>query len=445
MADPRSNPYGNPNVDFVGALGDIGDAIGRYRQRSAVNDALTSATGPDGQVDFGAAMAGALRAGDLKTAAALGSMADRQFNQQTDARNFAFREKEAGRAQSNADRSFGLQQQQFTESQRQHDRDFDLKQREFNGEKRPAGFEPATVAGPYSEGAGDYTGQGPFVGQPGLRPIPGGPTDPVYIEQAAKAKLGGADALLDEDTLKQLATQYRAGDTSVMQNLGRGAQGAENVVRLRREITRQNAEKGETGTEQAARNAEFFGTKAGQRTLGGREANIELAATEFKQVIPVVQAASTKVDRTRFPDLNRIIQSGQMRTGDPAIVAFGGGVNTLVNLYARAVSPTGTPTVSDKDHAREILSKAWSQGQFDAAVGMMQQEIDAALASPAKVREEMRKRFAPDVGSKATPAEKPTPMPTFTTPQDAYAAMRAGKLKSGDQFMTPDGEIRTAK
>jgi len=106
-----------------------------------------------------------------------------------------------------------------------------------------------------------------------------------------------------------------------------------------------------------------------------------------------VQEASLKVDRTKYPDLNKIIQAWQEKTGDPNIVAFGGGINTLVNLYARAISPTGNPTVSDKEHAREIVSKAWSQGQFDAAVGMMQREIDAALNSPEKVRDEMRDRF----------------------------------------------------
>jgi hypothetical protein len=136
--NPRSgysnggNPYGNPTVDFVGALGNIGDKIGAYRQQGAVNDALSDATGEDGNIDFGAAMAGALRAGDLKTAAALGTMADRKFNEQKDTRDFGFRQSEAGRAQSNADRSFGLQERQFNEGVNRNERDFGLKQQEFN-------------------------------------------------------------------------------------------------------------------------------------------------------------------------------------------------------------------------------------------------------------------------------------------------------------------------
>jgi hypothetical protein len=36
-------------------------------------------------------------------------------------------------------------------------------------------------------------------------------------------------------------------------------------------------------------------------------------------------------------------------------------------------------------------------------------------------------------------------LPVFAAPKDAWAAMKARELKSGDQFMTPDGQIRIAK
>lgn len=233
------------------------------------------------------------------------------------------------------------------------------------------------------------------------------------------------NGLISDQAIESMAKQYRAGDISVTANLGRGAQGAENIKKLKEEVDRQNREIGRTPEEQAMIIAEYGGIKAGQRTVGNKSANIELAATEFNQILPIVQKASEAVSRTNFPDLNKIIQAFNEKTGDPKIVAFGGAVNTLVNLYARAISPSGNPTVSDKEHAREILNKAWSQGQFNAAVGMMKQEIDAAMASPDKVREEMRKRFLE--GQQPKGADKPTDKkteavaPTQTAQQDAPA------------------------
>src|SRR5512139_3208850 len=203
----------------------------------------------------------------------------------------------------------------------------------------------------------------------------------------------GGEFTFDQPTLEAMAHQARQGDTTVLSNLGRGIQGAQNIVALRKEIARQNASEGISGEEQAAKNAEFFGSKAGQRAIGTRTANIELAANELKQVIPVVLDASKAVNRTNFPDLNKIILAYQEKTGDPNVVKFGQGINTLINLYARAINPSGIPTVYDKAQAHDILYKAWSNGQFEAAVGMMQKEVDAALASPGLVKQQMRDRM----------------------------------------------------
>lgn len=398
-----------PQLNFK-PLGEIGEAIGSARRRDQIAEALTGAT-TDGKLDPETAAVALNKIGAVKEALPFLNLAQqrdvlsetKRLHDATIANNEASRRlQEQGLAQSGenqrAQRDFQRQELDFRKSEATARRE---------GEAVPAGFMRDTTGGSFAPGAGGYEGQGPFKSEVGLKPIPGGPQDPSYIESSAKAKLAGGEGLLDPDTLKAMAQQARAGDTSVMTNLGRGAQGAANVIALRAEIARQNAGAGEGGTEQAMRNAEFFGTKSGQRTLGNRQANIELAATEFTQVLPVVQKASEAVDRTRYPKLNQVIQSFEKGTGDPNIVAFGGGINTLINLYARAISPTGTPTVSDKDHAREILDKAWSQGQFNAAVGMMKQEVDAALQSPTKVRDEMRKRFTggrPGAASSASPS-----------------------------------------
>lgn len=255
-------------------------------------------------------------------------------------------------------------------------------------------------------------------------PISVQPGTELINKKTGEAIYSNKDSTYKPEEITQLAKQLNAGDVSVLTNVGRGAQGAQDIRAIRKEAVRLNSEAGKTGAEQANTNAEFFGVKAGQRTLGTKQANIEMAATEFEQVLPIVEAASKAVSRTNYPDLNKIIMAFETKTGDPSVIKLGSGINTLINLYARATNPSGAITVDATKHAREILDKAWAQGQFDAATGMMRQEIAAAKGSPEKVREEMRARFLggqagaakPDTAA-ASPAavgSAPAPPPGFT-------------------------------
>jgi hypothetical protein len=216
---------------------------------------------------------------------------------------------------------------------------------------------------------------------------------------------GGTAGADDPDKEKQLnywAEVVRRGGT-LPPGLARGAGGSVFV----REVTKRAAMGDTTPADLMANQAEFSGAKAGQRTLGTKQANIEMAATEAYNMMPIAVAASNKVDRTNYPTLNKVLLAAEKGTGDPNVVQFSVAVNSLVNTYSRAISPSGTPTVSDKEHAREILDKAYSKGQFAAAVDLMRQEIEQARKSPAQVREHMR----PSAQNGAAPA---------ATPQDQF-------------------------
>ncbi len=63
----------------------------------------------DGMVDYGAAVNMAARSGNIELVQKLAPLADAQ---RRDARDFAFRQEEARRAQGNVDRSYGLQEKQ---------------------------------------------------------------------------------------------------------------------------------------------------------------------------------------------------------------------------------------------------------------------------------------------------------------------------------------------
>ena len=199
----------------------------------------------------------------------------------------------------------------------------------------------------------------------------------------------------DPQTIDVLARRLNEGDTTAIQNVGRGAQGAEMIKAIRKrqgEILMQ--EQGMTAQQAAdhitSKTAEFGGIRAGERTLGTRTANIEMAVNEAYNMLPAAQAASEAVPRTKWLALNRAIQEGKVQSGDPDIARFLAAHNAVINTYARAISPSGVPTVADKEHAREIFSTATSPEAYKAVLDQIRIELEAARRSPGQVREEFR-------------------------------------------------------
>jgi hypothetical protein len=96
-------------VDFYNMLSGLGNTLAKQRKEAARQQAFADINNPDGTVDFQKAIMGLTKAGDVEGAARIsqlaGAMEDRKFRQSTDARDFAFRQQEAQRAQSNADRT----------------------------------------------------------------------------------------------------------------------------------------------------------------------------------------------------------------------------------------------------------------------------------------------------------------------------------------------------
>lgn len=233
--------------------------------------------------------------------------------------------------------------------------------------------------------------------QPSPPPVPlsamdGAPKSPGGYPLSRKDMAKGQNSTMTPETRKASVDFW----ANVMLNggtlppgLAKNREGADLV----KEIMAKVATGGVDPKEMLSRSAEFQGQKAGQRTLSTRIANIEMAATEAANLMPIAIKASENVNRTNYPSLNSVILAMEKGTGDANVVQLAVATNSLVNAYSRAISPSGTPTVSDKDHAREILASAYSKGQYASAVRMMQQEIDAARKSPHQVRGAMKEEF----------------------------------------------------
>lgn len=242
------------------------------------------------------------------------------------------------------------------------------------------------------------------------------------IRAAADRTAGGEEAVMDPLAVRMTAQQYLAGDTSALQNFGRGAQGAKNLNAVRLEISKQANAAGLNGADIAAKIAEFGGLKAGQRTAGTRSANIEIAANEAAQLAPLALDASQKVARSGFLPFGKAQVMFDSNTNDPNLRQFAMANNALVNAYGQVMSRGGKATESDKKHASDLLATSFDQPSYAKAVEQLQLEIQAAQKAPKQVRKEMsaatsgRETEQPSAGGK-----------TATLSDIAETARKSGK------------------
>jgi len=218
---------------------------------------------------------------------------------------------------------------------------------------------------------------------------------PYQQAQLDNKKLG----LFTPETIDMITDQALAGDKSVFTGLGRGTQGAENIAAVRENMNKKMKERGWKGTDIAAQNAEFMGLMAGERTAGVKGANIEIAGNEFLNIIPAAKEASAKVSRSGFLPFGKAQIMFDEQTNNPDLSAFAAFNNGLVNTYARAISPTGIPTVEDKRKASKLLSEAKDKEAYDATVAAFGKEIEAAKKSPRQVRESLRQDISGSSGA----------------------------------------------
>lgn len=200
------------------------------------------------------------------------------------------------------------------------------------------------------------------------------------------ARNASAASSLPDQTADFLAERVLAGDTRALIGLGRGAQGAENLAKIQGLVAQKAAERGQDATDLLYNSAKAAGLNAEQRSLGTSSGRMAAASVEAEGAIKLGLEASAAVPRSSFVPLNRAIQMVQSNTGDPALKQFVAANNTIVNTFARAISPSGSPTVSDKEHAREMLSTADSHEAYVAVLQQMQKEIDMAHKASQQAR-----------------------------------------------------------
>ena len=258
-------------------------------------------------------------------------------------------------------------------------------------------------------------------------PIKGGPADPEQIAAINKAKRTGE--ALPEATADFLAERVIAGDSRALIGLGRGAQGAENIAKIQSLVAQKAQNQGMNAQDLLAKVAEQSGLTAQQRTFGTQVARMAVNATEAQGAIELGREASAAVPRTSWVPVNKAIQAYQSNTSDPNLAKFGAANLAIVNTYARAISPSGVPTVHDKEHAEKLLSTATSHESYMGLLDQLNKEIEIAHAAPLKAKKEMeaiRKAPASDTGHGAAPGAP--------APQQNAIPQRPSQVPAGSQY-----------
>lgn len=200
-----------------------------------------------------------------------------------------------------------------------------------------------------------------------------------------------------------------------------------------RAISKAAANSDITPQEMLANKAAQAGRTSEQRTIGTTSANVSMAGFEAENAAKILHNQADQVYRTTFVPVNKALNAFNEGVGEPNVRAFGAAINTFVNTYARAISPKGVATVSDKDHARDLLSKADSPAAFTKIMSVLEQEMAMAQKVPQLARDKSRNE---SLG-------KTTTTQTFSNKDELQAAIKAGKIKKGDTFNDPSGNPHT--
>ena len=228
-----------------------------------------------------------------------------------------------------------------------------------------------------------------------------------------------AAGAISHDAAVIVAQRVIAGDERATVGMARSNA---NMTKVANEIVVQAKQQGLSGNDIAIRIAEFQGMTSAERTLGTREANMEIAANVVRGMVPTALDTSAKVSRSQYPTLNAVILAANRGTGDENVVRFGQAANAIIYEYAKFLNPTGVPTDSDKARATDILNTAWTQGQFAAALDqIVNKEIPAGATGIAATRGE----FRAGLGTSTTAAPSGQTVPVISD-KSAYDALPPG-------------------
>jgi hypothetical protein len=193
------------------------------------------------------------------------------------------------------------------------------------------------------------------------------------------------NAILPPEVIEQLAYQGLNGDKSVFQNLGRGQQGAQNIVAIRSAINRIGTASGKTpqeiGNAMADANANYVGITAEKRIEGARSGASTFANIEMPQAVSLSKEAYSKLPRGQFVPFNKLRSLVDKNLSSPEQAIAHTYDEDAISSYARALNPTGIARKSDIERGENLLSGATSIEAHNAVLDAMQRVVTQRQAA----------------------------------------------------------------
>lgn len=225
--------------------------------------------------------------------------------------------------------------------------------------------------------------------------------NPVIVH---KNQDGGDAASIDDKTTDLLANRILKGDTKALTGLGRGAQGAANILKIQQraaEIAEANGWDASDILTNIARQAEQV---SGARALGTKSIHFGVAEKAMEESLPLALAASKAMPRTDWMTVNKLVQMGQREHSNPVLKRFLIATDTAAKDYARTINPQGALRESDIEYARKILSTADGPEAYEAALEQLKLEAQVMHRAIQRQRAEtFRDKNSGDSHSAAPP------------------------------------------
>jgi hypothetical protein len=273
----------------------------------------------------------------------------------------------------------------------------------------------------------------------------GGPTTAPGVTVLARGtpKAVEEDTPLTPDAVELLAGKYLNNGT--LPPMGAGKTGTRNRTAILNKATELAKGLGLSADDLVAGTASVHAAgKALDRTSQTIAANTGFEQTAVKNADLMLRLAPKGGGTTNVPVVNRWIQAGRKQiAGDPDVTAFDAALGSFSEEYAKVMTGSiggAAATEGARHDAAERLGRYATQGQLQAGVEVMKQEMANRTNSLREVQEGLRNTI--HAGGRGATAEPDRPeaapasdgIPTLTPEQ-------AAKLPRGSRFRTTDGRV----